>query len=553
MEQRYLRADGSVVWGALSVSMVRDPAGQPKYLIEQIENVSERRDALEALRRSEERFRELIENSPDMLAVFDAEARVAYASPAALKAFGHTAESLIGRPARDMVMPEDVPRSQELLARLAAEPGATDQIELRMRRADGSPVVHSGIVRNLLHVPAINGFVVNTRDVTAERRLERQVRDSQKLESVGRLAGGVAHDFNNLLVGILGYADLLEQGIRAGHPSLDDLAEIRKAGERARDLTSQLLAVARRQVTEPRVIDVNEVLRESEKLLRRVLGEDIDLAVFLASAPWPVLIDPSGFQQVVLNLAVNARDAMPRGGKLTVETANVEVDEDYLLTHADALAGPHVLVAISDSGDGMTPEVQAHAFEPFFTTKPAGSGTGLGLATVYGIVRQAGGHIELYSEPGRGTSFKLYLPRTDAEQVARPERPAPSDRRGGSETILVAEDDRIARELVVRVLADAGYRVLAATNGPDALGLARSTEGPIHLLLTDVVMPGLSGRQVADAIAVERPAVKVLYASGYTENTIVHHGVLDPGIRFLRKPFTPAALLDTIRAVLDEA
>jgi PAS domain S-box-containing protein len=552
MEKRYLRADGSVVWGALSVSVVRDPAGQPRYLIGQLEDVTERHEALEALRRSEERFRELIENSPDLLAVFDADGRVAYASPAALKTLGHTAGSLLGRPSTDVVVPEDAQRAMVFLGGLAQVPGSTGHIELQMRRADGSPLVFDALVRNLLHVPAIGGFVVNARDVTAERRLERQMRDSQKLESVGRLAGGVAHDFNNLLVGILGYADLLEQGIRAGHPSLDDLAEIRKAGERARDLTSQLLAVARRQVTEPRVIDVNEVLRESEKLLRRVLGEDIDLAVFLEPATWPVLIDPSGFQQVVLNLAVNARDAMPGGGKLTIETVNVMVEDEYLLTHADASAGPHVLVAISDSGDGMTPEVQANAFEPFFTTKPAGSGTGLGLATVYGIVRQAGGHIELYSEPGRGTSFKLYLPRTDVELVVRPERPAPSVRRGGSETILVAEDDRIARELVVRVLADAGYRVIAATNGPDAIGLARSTEGPIHLLLTDVVMPGLSGRQVADAITDERPAVKVLYASGYTENTIVHHGVLDPGIRFLRKPFTPAALLDMIRAVLDE-
>jgi PAS domain S-box-containing protein len=553
MEKRYLRADGSVVWGALSVSMVRDQAGQPKYLIGQLEDITERHEAIEALRRSEERFRELIENSPDLLAVFDHEGRIAYASPASLKMLGHTAGSLLGRPSTDVVDPEDAPRAMQLLGSLAQEPGATGRVELRMRRADGTPLVFDALVRNLLHVPTIAGYVVNARDITGERRLERQVRESQKLESVGRLAGGVAHDFNNLLVGILGYADLLEEGILAGHPSLDDLAEIRKAGERARDLTTQLLAIARRQVTEPRVVDVNDILHDSEKLLQRVLGEDIDLAVFPAPDPWPVLVDPSGIQQVVLNLAVNARDAMPLGGKLTIETANVMIEDEYLLDHADASTGPHVLVAVSDSGEGMTPEVMAHAFEPFFTTKPAGSGTGLGLATVYGIVRQAGGHIELYSEPGSGTTFKIYLPRTVGEPGARPGLVPPTERRGGTETILVAEDDAIARDLVVRVLEEAGYRVLAAVDGHDAIERARAAELPIDLLITDVVMPGLSGRQVAEAVSAARPTIKVLYASGYTESTIVHHGVLDPDIQFLPKPFTPAALLERTRVILDDA
>jgi PAS domain S-box-containing protein len=552
MEKRYLRADGTVVRGALSVSMVRDPAGQPKYLIGQLEDITERHEAMDALRRSEERFRELIENSPDLLAVFDAEGRIGYASPASAKMLGYATDALVGRPSTDVVVPEDRSRAAELLAELAQEPGVTRRIELRMQRADGRPLTFDALVRNVLDVPAIGGFVVNARDVTSERELERRVRDSQRIESVGRLAGGVAHDFNNLLVGILGYADLVEAGIRAGTPSLDDVAEIRRAGERAADLTRQLLAIARRQVTEPRVVDVNDIIRESERLLRRLLGEDIDLAVLQSPDPCLVLVDPSALQQVVLNLAVNARDAMPGGGRLSIQTAHTTVGDDERDRPAEAPAGPSVLIAISDTGHGMTDEVRAHVFEPFFTTKPPGSGTGLGLATVYGIVRQAGGHVELHSEPGSGTTVSLYLPRSSGEKDPRPVQPPVLERRRGGGTILVAEDDAIARDLVVRVLEGAGYRVLAATNGPQAIEAARDWAGPIDLLLTDVVMPGLSGRDVADAVTALRPSVKVLYASGYTEDTIVHHGVLDPDVRLLLKPFRPDDLLDRIGSVLTE-
>jgi PAS domain S-box-containing protein len=392
--------------------------------------------------------------------------------------------------------------------------------------------------------------VVITRDITGQRRTEEQFRQAQKLESIGRLAGGVAHDFNNLLVGILGYAEFLGEGIRAGHPSLEDLAEIRKAGERARDLTRQLLAVARRQVGEPRPIDPNEVLNESERLLRRVVGEDVNMRLRLEPGVGTVFADPSQLQQVVMNLAVNARDAMPRGGSLTIETSSVLLDERYSAGHVEVEPGPYVMIAVSDSGEGMTPETQAHLFEPFFTTKPLGHGTGLGLATVHGIVKQAGGHIWVYSELGKGTTFKIYLPLRPQE-LARARSQAPRPIRGGHECVLVVEDDASARTLALRALQGAGYEVLAAANGREALEVAAAAPRPPHLVLTDVVMPEMSGKQVADALSRQRPALRVLYVSGYTQDTVVHHGVLDSVIDFLPKPYTPSALLARVRQVLD--
>ncbi len=392
--------------------------------------------------------------------------------------------------------------------------------------------------------------LVVTRDITDQRRAEEQFRQAQKLESIGRLAGGVAHDFNNLLVGILGYAEFLAKGIQAGNPSLDDLAEIQKAGERARDLTRQLLTVARRQMTEPRPVDPNGVLRESEKLLRRVMGEDVDMRLRLEPGVGTVFADPSQLQQVVMNLAVNARDAMPRGGRLTIETSSVLLDARYAERHAEVEPGPYVMIAVSDSGEGMSPEIQSHLFEPFFTTKPAGRGTGLGLASVHGIVKQAGGHLWVYSEPGKGTTFKVYLPLRP-EEAAHAPAPAPRPTRGGHECVLVVEDDASARALAVRALQGAGYRVLAASNGREALEQVAASSRPPDLVVTDVVMPGMSGREIADALAQQRPAVGVLFVSGYTQDTIVHHGVLDSAINFLSKPYTPSALLARVREVLD--
>jgi signal transduction histidine kinase/CheY-like chemotaxis protein len=436
---------------------------------------------------------------------------------------------------------------------LGAEPGATRRIELHARRSDGTWRLFEAVARNLLDVPAVHGIVVNSRDITDSRRLEEQFFQAQKLESVGRLAGGVAHDFNNLLIGVLGYADFLEEGIREGKPSLEDLAEIRKAGERARDLTRQLLAVARRQVIRPQVIDVNALVRDSEKLLQRVMGEDVAIDVRLAEELRPVKADPGQLQQVILNLAVNARDAMPRGGRFRVETADVEVDGGRAPPEPGVQPGGWVTLTVSDTGHGMSPETQTHLFEPFFTTKPAGQGTGLGLATVYGIVKQSGGHIGFRSQAGTGTTFRVWLPAT-AEPVPAPRQPPERpglQARPGTGTILVVEDATAVRDLVVRALRGAGYAVLEASNGRQAIEVAEKAPGPIRLLLTDVVMPEMSGRAVAERLASWHPGLRVLYMSGYARDAIAQHGVLEPGTEFLAKPFTPAALLSRVRAVLD--
>ncbi len=388
-------------------------------------------------------------------------------------------------------------------------------------------------------------------DITERKQLEEQFHQAQKMEAVGRLAGGVAHDFNNLLTAILGAADLVLDSLTAGAPEREEVEEIRKAALRAADLTRQLLAFSRQQVIAPTVLNPNEVVANMDKLLRRLLGEDVELRTRLTPDLATVKADPSQLEQVVLNLAVNARDAMPTGGKLTIETQNAELDEAYVRGHISAQPGPYVMLAVSDTGIGMDAATQARIFEPFFTTKAIGKGTGLGLATVYGIVKQSGGWIWVYSEPGHGATFKIYLPRvTEAVAPAAPSPPPPASVRG-SETVLLVEDDDLIRNLVQRVLKANGYRVLVAANGREAEQVAEQHAGPIHLLMTDVVMPGMNGREVAERLAAARAGVRVLYLSGYTDDAIVHHGVLEAGVAFLQKPFTPAVLGRKVREVLD--
>ncbi|HUF07806.1 MAG TPA: response regulator [Rhodothermales bacterium] len=388
-------------------------------------------------------------------------------------------------------------------------------------------------------------------DITAQKNLEEQFRQAQTLEAVGGLAAGVAHDFNNLLTIVTGYCDLLADRFAEDAAATQDLDEIRRAGTSATALTRQLLAFSRRQIVAPRAVDLNSILNDSYKMARRLVEENVQIDLRLADHLMPIYVDPGQIEQVLLNLVINARDAMPNGGVVTIETDNAVVDEPYARTHLEVQPGSYVLLSVSDTGIGMSPEVQSRLFEPFFTTKERGRGTGLGLATVYGIVKQTGGHIWVYGEVGIGTTFKIYLPVAPATEVptTAPASQAPAELQG-SETVLVVEDEAPLRALTERILRRYGYTVLLAANGEEAQRVCTEHQGPIHAVLMDVVMPGKSGRAVGDWIEQCRPETKIIYLSGYTDNAIAHHGVLDPGTTFLQKPFTSDVLLSTIRGVL---
>ncbi|HEX6852816.1 MAG TPA: PAS domain S-box protein [Candidatus Polarisedimenticolaceae bacterium] len=434
---------------------------------------------------------------------------------------------------------------------LAANPGER-QVEYRVTARDGEIRVvlqRSGV---LLGPDGGPTRVVGTiQDITELRELEQRLLHAQKMDSIGRLAGGIAHDFNNLLTAILGYTEMLEAQLSGDARLVEFVRQVRAAGERAAELTSHLLAFARKQIVQPRVVDLNGLLRDVERLLRRLLGETVELHSSLAPELGAVRIDPGRFEQVLVNLAVNARDAMPAGGTLTLETLDVHLDEEYARQHPGVVAGRYVLLAVSDTGVGMDAKTQARVFEPFFTTKQAGKGTGLGLSMVYGIVRQAGGHIWLYSEIGRGTTFKIYLPQVDvAAESTVAARPIPPSA-GGDETILLVEDEPVVRRMAADSLAALGYRVLVAADGAEATAIADRHPDAIDLLLTDVILPKRSGPAIAEHVQARHPRCRVLFVSGYTANAIVHRGILDEGVRFLAKPFTPGALGRRVREVLD--
>jgi len=442
---------------------------------------------------------------------------------------------------------EGVPRLDRVFRIILPHTGETRWIERR-----GQLTSHSGGVRGRWVRGVMMDVTERVRLEEALRTAEDQLRQSQKMEAIGRLAGGIAHDFNNLLSVVLSYSDMLLSAGAVSEPYAGDLREIHGAAGRAANLTRALLAFSRQQVLEPAVLDLNDVVHHMDKMLRRVIGEDIELRWTADPALGRVRVDPGQIEQVLMNLAVNARDAMPAGGKLTLETANIELDETYARAHVGVTPGPHVMLAVTDTGRGMSKEVQAKIFEPFFTTKDIGKGTGLGLATVFGIVRQSGGHIWVYSEPGQGSTFKIYFPRTDqAPEVKARGSAAPATLRG-SETLLLVEDDEPLRVVSRTILAKNGYRVIAARSPADALACCAQEAETIHLMITDVVMPGMNGLQLATQAAKSRPEMKVLYVSGYTNNTIVHHGVLDEGVAFLQKPITPEALLRKVREILDD-
>ncbi len=387
----------------------------------------------------------------------------------------------------------------------------------------------------------------------ALRKNEEQLRQWQRVEAIGRLAGGVAHDFNNLLMTILGCSELLLRDFDHEDPRREEVEEIRRAAQRATSLTHQLLAFGRRQVLQPQVLGLNEIVENMNRMLRRLIGEDIQLLTLLSPGLWPVKVDPGQIEQVIMNLVVNARDAMPSGGRVTIETANVNLDDAYSRRHISVRPGAYVMLAVTDTGCGMDTQTQSHLFEPFFTTKEKGKGTGLGLSTVYGIVKQSGGNVWAYSEVGKGSSFKVYLPQAGEARAVYPPKPIPPSLRGGSETILLVEDEDAVRVMISRILRSKGYEVLEARHGQEAIQVCGDHRGPVHLMVTDVVMPQMSGRELANQLAPRRPEMKLLYMSGYPDNAIVQHGVLDPGTAFLQKPFTLDALEGKVREILDSS
>jgi len=427
-------------------------------------------------------------------------------------------------------------------------------------RKDGRKVygeVSVSLIRSSTGQPI--GFRGIARDITERKRAEKemaalqeQLTQSQKMEAIGRLAGGVAHDFNNLLTVIKGYSQLSLLDLKENNPLWENIQEIQKAAQRAADLTRQLLAFSRRQILDLKVLDLNSLLKDTDKMLRRIIGEDIELVILSSENLGRVKIDPSQIEQVIFNLAVNARDAMPSGGRFTIETANVELDEEYARAHIGVVPGHYVRLSVSDTGVGMSPEVKEKVFEPFFTTKDKGKGTGLGLSTVYGIVNQSKGNIWVYSEPGHGTTFKIHLPRVEGALDALHEQDETDSFPRGSETVLLVEDEPSVRDLANRLLRKQGYRVLEAPNGGEALRIVRENNGEkIHLLLTDVVLPQMGGKELADNLKIFRPDIKVLYTSGYTDYAIVHHGVLESGTHFLQKPFSLKTLSRKVREALD--
>jgi signal transduction histidine kinase len=425
----------------------------------------------------------------------------------------------------------------------------TEEAAVEALRAGAHDFIVKGNLARLL--PAVERELREAETRRARKQLEDQLRQAQKMESVGRLAGGIAHDFNNLLTIIAGYSQLGLELVSPKDPVAGHLGEIKRAADRAAELTRQLLAFSRRQVLSFQVINLNAIVTGMDRMLRRLIGEDVELETRLAPGLGRVKADPGQIEQVIMNLAINARDAMPWGGKLTLETRNVELDEKYAASHASVKPGPYVLLAVSDSGAGMDKEVLEHIFEPFFTTKEQGKGTGLGLAMVYGTIKQCGGFIWVYSEKGKGATFKIYLPLVEEGEEGEATQAVEERPLTGTETILLVEDETGVRGLAEQVLADYGYRVLAASRGEEALRLAAQSDGPLHLLLTDVVMPGMSGRELAERLHPSKPGLKVLYMSGYTDEAIVRHGVLEEGVEFLQKPFTPQALARKVRQVLD--
>ena len=550
MEKRYVHKEGHIVWILLSVSLVHDRFSNPTFFFAQIQDISARKRAEEALLQSESRFRSLVENTSYGVYHSTREGRFLEGNPALVSLLGYSSrEELLGVNLNTDVYrnPED---RRQLLER-SQEAGTVKGVELEWKRKDGKfitvRVSGRAVYDQAGQLIGTEGIVEN---ITEWRETEKQLRQAQKMEAVGRLSGGIAHDFNNLLTVIKGHSDILSGLGEQCEPYRQSVEQIRKAADRAASLTRQLLAFSRMQVLQPKVFDLNTVVAEMEKMLARLIGEDIEFIFVPNKALGRTKADPGQIEQVIVNLAVKARDAMPHGGKLIIETQNVLLDGDYILRHRPMQAGEYVMLSVSDTGHGMDAETQSHIFEPFFTTKEQGKGTGLGLAMVYGIVKQSGGFVWVYSEPGLGATFKIYLPRVyEAAKTAAPTRMEVAAA-GGTETLLLVEDEEDVRRLMSEFLRNNGYTVLQATNGAEALQIAERHDGAIDLLVTDVVMPKMGGWELAKRLVGSRPQVKVLYLSGYSEYFAAPVDSKSWSDAFLQKPFSMEQLAKKIREAL---
>jgi two-component system cell cycle sensor histidine kinase/response regulator CckA len=541
--------DGREIQVELTVSPIRDA-------LERIVGASTiGRDISERKQREKDLYRlaALVENSNDAIIGKTLDGIITNWNVSAQRIYGYSASEMVGKSISTLFSPDQDAEIAEMMEKIRCGENVQKADTIRLRQ-DGKKI-HVALA--LSPIKDSNGQVVGVstvaRDITESKLDEEILRQALKMEAVGRLAGGVAHDFNNLLGVILGYSELLLGRVSLTAPQRKDIEEIQKAGERGALLTRQLLAFSRKQVLQPKVLNLNTVVADTEKLLQRLIGENIELRVVMNPALGRVKADSGQLEQIIMNLAVNSRDAMPAGGQLTIETSNAELDERYAAQHASTLPGAYVMLAITDTGCGMDANTKAHIFEPFFTTKEFGKGTGLGLATVYGIVKQSGGSVWVYTEPGIGTTFKIYLPRVDqfpedgllADTIEKVDR--------GSQTILIVEDDPALLQATCRSLEEFGYAILAARTPAEAIHISENHSGTIHLMVTDVIMPGMSGDKLASHLSRLRPEMKVLFVSGYTDETIVHHGVLEPGLAFLQKPISPRALAQKVSQVLTTA
>ncbi len=543
--------NGALYFEEKTITPIRNSRGEITHFVSTGRDITERIQAEERLKESEERFRRFFEQDLTGDFIATPRGRIQFCNPAFARMLGFDTVKAAARANFREFYPNPEQWS-ELVRRLKKEK-KLEQIEVQLNRRDGRPI---HIIENVIGIfdrrgrlRGIQGYLF---DVTEHKKLEEQLRQSQKMEAIGQLAGGIAHDFNNLLTVINGYCELLLTQLPPDDPAYNKIQMIQNAGEKAASLTSQLLAFSRRQVMKPEVVNLNRLITGLLRMLRRLIRENIDIETCLAGDLGNTKIDPMQMEQVLVNLVVNARDAMPQGGKIIIETQNVWLDENYTRTHFDIKEGPYVMLAVSDTGIGMSKEIQDHIFEPFFTTKEKGKGTGLGLSTVYGIIKQSNGYILVYSEPGQGTTFKIYLPRIMETAPLPTSRKSTISTLMGNETILIVEDEEMVRQLAITILKDHGYRVLAAQNGEEALEIGQHYKGPIDLLLTDVVMPSINGPELGRSLKQKHPRLKIIFMSGYTDNTIQYHLQSTEGALFIQKPFSSQKLLQTIRKLLED-